>query len=239
MTQARTPLLDGSLQQVRGGWADRLGIDLKFLENAGLTLIPRESSYGITALKFFDSTVAICQPALLPTLTPLSADDFLNMPLLLKILSARKVNPIGIASISYADSATLTQSTDLGIAREGNNSEVESILSSCTESEQEESGVATMSSIFIAESMTREPGAVASYEIWNDKIAQLGVLTKPEYRSQGLASAAAQAASKSALSLGLIPQWRCRIGNVNSERLSQRLGFHKVGLQLAIDVVPF
>ena len=238
MTDIPPALLDVSLQQIRAGWADRLEVDLSSLEKTSLTLIPRESSYGITALKFFDSIVAICQPALLHLLSPLSPDDFFDMPLLLKSLSAYKVNPIGIASIAYADLGTLKKSTHFGITRDGNIPEVESILSACTEEEQEESGVATMPAIFIAESLAGEPGAVASYEIWNSKIAQLGVLAKPEYRSQGLAASAAHAAAQNALSLRLIPQWRCRLGNSSSERLSQRLGFHKVGLQLAIDVLP-
>ena len=238
MTDIPSALLDVSLQQVMACWADRLEVDLCTLESNGMRLIPRESSYGITALKFLDSIVAICQPALLPILSPLSPDDFFDMPLLLKSLNAYKVNPIGIASISYADSRSLNKSSHFGITRDGNILEVESILSACAEEEQEESGVATMPAIFIAESSAGKPGAVASYEIWNDKIAQLGVLTKPEYRGQGLAASAAHAAAQNAISLRLIPQWRCRLGNSSSERLSQRLGFHKVGLQLAIDVAP-
>lgn len=238
MSQAACPLLDVTLDQVREGWADRLEIDLASLENSGSMLIPREGSYGITTLKFFDSIVAICQPALLPILSPLSPVNLLNMPLLLKSLNGYKVNPIGIASISYADSGTLKESPHFNIAHEGNVQEVESILSSCTESEQEESGVATMPFIFITDSIAGKPGAVASYEIWNDKIAQLGVLSRPEHRNRGLASSAAHTAAQNALSLNLIPQWRCRIGNSSSERLSQKLGFHKVGLQLAIDVLP-
>ena len=163
---------------------------------------------------------------------------FFDLALLLKSLSAYKVNPIGIASISNADSRTLNKSSHFGITHVGNVQEVEPILSACADGEQQESGVAKMPYIFIANATAGKPGAVASYEIWCDKIAQLGVLTKPEYRGQGLASSAAHAAAQNALSLSLIPQWRCRIGNSSSERLSQRLGFHKVGLQLAIDVVP-
>jgi L-amino acid N-acyltransferase YncA len=238
MDELPSALLDVSLRQVRECWAERLEVDLRSLENSGFTLIPREGSYGITALQFIDSIVAICQPALLPTLSSLSPVDFLDMPLLLKRLNGYKVNPIGIASISYADLKTLKESSSLGITREGNVQDVESILSVSAESEQEESGVARMPAIFVAESLTGKPAAIASYEIWNNKIAQIGVLTKPEYRSQGFASLAARAASHSALSLGLIPQWRCRVGNLNSERLSQKLGFHNVGLQLAIDVLP-
>jgi len=238
MNQAACPLLNVSLQQVRAGWSDRLEIDVSILQNPGLTLIAREGSYGVTTLKIFDSIVAICQPSLLPILSAISPANLLDMPLLLKSLNGYKVNPIGIASISYADEATLKVAPHSGATHISNLQEAESILSSCTESEQEESGIATMPSHFAADSADGKASAVAGYEVWNDKIAQLGVLTKPEHRGQGLASLAAHAAAKAALSAGLIPQWRCQIGNVSSHRLSQKLGFHEVGLQLAIDVVP-
>ena len=238
MGEMTSPLLDAALHQVRAGWSHRLEIDISYLQNPGLTLIAREGSYGVTALKFFDSIVAICQPSLLSTLSPLSPADLLDMPLLLKVLNGHKMNPIGIASISYADEATLRKARLSDKARLSNWQEAESILSSCTETEQEESGIAAMPFQFAADSADGKPSAVAGYEVWNDKIAQLGVLTKPEHRNQGLASSAAHAAAQAALDTGLIPQWRCQIGNMSSHRLSQNLGFHSVGLQLAINVVP-
>ena len=150
MTDNPSALLDVSLQQIRAGWVDKLEIKPSNLERANFTLIPRESSYGITTLKFFDSIVAICQPTLLPILSPLLPDDFFDLPLLLKSLSAYKVNPIGIASISYADSRTLNKSSHFGITHVGNVQEVEPILSACADDEQQESGVAKMPYIFIA-----------------------------------------------------------------------------------------
>lgn len=233
-----SPLLDLSLHQVREAWSDRLEIDISTLQNPGLRLISRESSYGLTALKFFNSIVAICQPSLLPTLSLLSPADLFDMPILLEALSKHKTNPIGIASISYADETTLREASHFKPARHSNLPEVESILSSCTDEEQEESAIAAMPLHFVIDSSDGTAGAVAGYEVWNDKIAQLGILCKPKHRGQGLASSAAHEAAEHALSIGLIPQWRCRLGNASSYRVSQKLGFHEVGLQLAIDVAP-
>ncbi len=233
-----SPLLSHSLHKVREAWSDRLEIDISTLQNPGITLISRESSYGLTALKFFNSIVAICKPSLFPSLSPLSPADLFNLPSLLETFSGHKVNPIGIASISYADETTLREVPNLKIARPSNLQELELILSSCTEEEQEESGVSAMPFHFAADSTDGTAAAVAGYEVWNNKIAQLGVLCRPEYRDQGLASSVAHEATKHALSAGLIPQWRCRLGNASSSRVSQRLGFHAVGLQLAIDVAP-
>lgn len=238
MNEKASPLLDTSVHQVRAGWAERLEIDFSSLQKPELTLVGREGSYGVTVLKFFDSTIAISQPTLLPMLSLLSPADLLDMPLLLKVLSGRKINPIGIASISYADEVTLTGVQYPDATHLSNLHEAHSILSSCTESEQEESGIAAMSVYFATDSADGKAGAIAGYEVWNGKIAQLGVLTKPEHRGQGLASSVAHAAAKSAIDSGLIPQWRCKLGNLGSYRLSQKLGFYEVGLQLAIDVAP-
>ncbi len=231
-------LQDSTIAQIRAGWVGRLELNPSNLEESGLTLIPREGSTGITSLKILDSIVVICQPALLPMLTSIPQDDFFNMPLLLGRLTMSNANPIGIATISYADTGTLENRRNSILAHEGNLKDVESVLSACTESEHEESGVSTMPTLFVTESSTGKPASVAGYEIWNDKIAQMGVLTKPEYRGLGFAFSTSHAASHSALGQRLIPQWRCRIGNSQSDILSQKLGFRKVGLQLAIDVAP-
>lgn len=231
-------LLDHSLHQVREAWSDRLEIDVSTLQDPGLTLISREGSYGLVSLKFVNSIVAICQPSLLRSLSQLSPADLFNMPLLVETLREHKVNPIGVASISYVDETTLQKVPHSKPARHSNVHDIDSIMSSCNVDEQEESAIATMSTHYVVDSSDGTAAAVAGYEVWNDKIAQLGVLTKLEHRGQGLASSAAHAAAKAALSTGLIPQWRCQIGNVSSYRLSQKLGFHEVGLQLAIDVAP-
>ncbi len=234
----KVSLLNASLHQVRAGWSDRLEIDISSLQNPGLTFVAREGSYGVTILKFFDSTIAICQPSLLPILSLLSPANLLDMPLLLKVLSGRKINPVGIASISYADENTLKGAQYSDATHLSNLQEAQSILSSCTESEQEESGIAEMSFYFATDSANGKAGAIAGYEVWNGKIAQLGVVTRPEHRGQGLASMVAHTAAKSAIDTGLIAQWRCQLGNMSSYQLSQKLGFHEVGLQLAIDVAP-
>lgn len=238
MVVRKPALHDSTINQIRAGWSDRLELDPMSLENSGLTLIPREGSSGITALKLLDSIVVICQPALFPTMATISPEELFDMPPLLNRLAAYTANPIGVASISYADVGTLEAPRSVHVAHQGKLKDVDFILSTCTEEEQEESDVSTMPTFFVAESDAGEPTSVAGYETWNGKIAQIGVLTRPEHRGKGYAAVAAQAVVQHALNNHLVPQWRCRIGNSSSDRLSQNLGFRKVGLQLAIDVVP-
>jgi RimJ/RimL family protein N-acetyltransferase len=55
-------------------------------------------------------------------------------------------------------------------------------------------------------------------------------------RGTGLASKVGSAAAAHALTLGLVPQWRSRIGNDASARVADRLGFVELGTQQTVRV---
>lgn len=233
---ATSPLLDVTLGRVRAGWKTKLSVEISALIKPGITLVPRESYWGMFALELQGSVVVVCHPSLLAVLSPLAHDNLLDMTLLLRILDDHQPDPIGAATIAYTDIGALKDSSGANSARLANAQEVDEVMSSCTESEQDESGLANLSVLFATHSADGEASAIAGYEAWQMDIAQMGVLAIPNQRGNGLAFTAAQAAAHSALAEELVPQWRCRIGNQSSYRLGQRLGFHEVGRQLAIDI---
>ncbi|MDR2284793.1 MAG: GNAT family N-acetyltransferase [Sphingobacterium sp.] len=67
--------------------------------------------------------------------------------------------------------------------------------------------------------------AVASMYPWNDEfqIADIGVLTRSEYRSKGYAYLVVQAAAQAALKMGYQPQYRCQLDNGASIALAKKL----------------
>lgn len=67
--------------------------------------------------------------------------------------------------------------------------------------------------------------AVASMYPWskNLKIADIGVITLPKYRGQGLAKKLVLAISQSALLDGFQPQYRCQSDNLSSLTLAEKL----------------
>jgi GNAT superfamily N-acetyltransferase len=67
--------------------------------------------------------------------------------------------------------------------------------------------------------------SAASYEIWGDAIAHVGVVTAPSYRGRRFGKAAATAATADALRQGLVPQWRTLESNVASVRLGEAIGY--------------
>ena len=66
-------------------------------------------------------------------------------------------------------------------------------------------------------------------------LADLGVLTLPQYRGRGLATRTVRALSACALSNGYEPQYRCQIDNEPSVALAAAAGFSRYGTWRVID----
>jgi ribosomal protein S18 acetylase RimI-like enzyme len=67
--------------------------------------------------------------------------------------------------------------------------------------------------------------AIASYQIWQPRIAHIMVATHPDYRRRGFGRAAVSALAEHAFAHNLIPQYRALASNENSLKLGHSLGF--------------
>lgn len=76
--------------------------------------------------------------------------------------------------------------------------------------------------------------AVAGYEVWGGCIAHLAIVTHPAHRRKRLGTAAVALAARTALDLGLIPQWRALADNTGSVALARALGFVPYAASLAV-----
>ena len=237
MSANASPLRDESLARIESGWANRLAVPVSAFHQSEITFVPKEASKVLVIVELHGSVVVVSPPALIRVLSPISHPDLLDLEVLLRLLVEFQPKPVGVATISYVDSSTLRKTSSSHPVHIAQARELEEVLSSGSRDEQEESGISTIPMLFGAKSEDGDVGALAGYEVWNSKIAQMGVLAKPKYRGTGLAFAAAHAASKAAMDSELVPQWRCRIGNEPSHRLSEQLGFQKLGHQLAVDLI--
>lgn len=61
-----------------------------------------------------------------------------------------------------------------------------------------------------------------------DGLAEVDVVTEPEYRGQGLGTLTAQQFNRECLSRELAPTWDCFVNNLGSLRLAESLGFAQV-----------
>lgn len=69
--------------------------------------------------------------------------------------------------------------------------------------------------------------AAAGYEVWDERIAHVGVVTHPEYRSRGFGRAVVSRATERALAAGLWPQYRTLEAWPWSVALAEGLGFER------------
>ncbi len=78
--------------------------------------------------------------------------------------------------------------------------------------------------------------AAASMFPWRGtRLADLGVITLPEYRGRGLARATVLAMAAEALDRGYEPQYRCQLDNAPSVALALASGFRRFGEWTVID----
>lgn len=76
--------------------------------------------------------------------------------------------------------------------------------------------------------------AAAGREVWQEMIAQIGVLTHPDRRGQGHGRYIASVAVEEAFVDGLVPQWRAAMDAESSHRAAIRLGFSEAGSQTTV-----
>lgn len=72
--------------------------------------------------------------------------------------------------------------------------------------------------------------AAASAYPWHDpRLADIGVITLPDFRGRGLAKRVVSAIARDVLSRGREPQYRCQLDNVPSTALARSAGFARFG----------
>jgi RimJ/RimL family protein N-acetyltransferase len=220
--------------RVQRGWADQLSVPIEALTSSGTHFFIRETATAVVVLQLTDSCVVVGPPPAIERLQDLDTSTLLDVTAVTARLQHAKPRLIGTASLSFRDErperrvAVATEPADRGM--------VEKLQKSLSADEWDESGLSAMPRRWAALTSGGRPAAVAGFERWGADIAQLGVAADPTQRGRGYAAAVTATAISSALSDGLVAQWRCRIGNAASERLATQLGFARLGRQTAIGV---
>lgn len=78
-----------------------------------------------------------------------------------------------------------------------------------------------------------QQGAISAYAStrpWdvNPNFDDVGILTRPDTRSQGLGTAAVAALARQQLAAGRVPLYNCNVDNLGSNRLAEVVGFELV-----------
>jgi N-acetylglutamate synthase-like GNAT family acetyltransferase len=226
---------DSTKAVIRSTWAGELKIPIALLKMDGLKVIERDESTWVVVLKLDDSQVVITPSVSYPLLSQLDADQLLDLNTLMRVLSQFDPRPVGSAFLLFSQGNSFGLVEDQPV-RTATNDEVDRLLESCSRLEADESGLKVMQDRFVISDSTGKPIAIAGYDIWNETIAHIGVLVEPSQRGQGLGLRVAKSAAHSARTMNLVLQWRARTDNTPSNHLATRLGFVKMGQQLALQL---
>ncbi|WP_169799206.1 GNAT family N-acetyltransferase [Nocardioides jensenii] len=224
-------LNDTTLAQVREGWAEEFEIPVEAFSTSGFTTFTRDDTHALVMVELWGAHVAVGPAAAIDRLERLAPERRCDLDAVTSALGGLHPDPIAAASLSYVDRVEVPTGIEVAVGPVQN---VDMLRDRCTLEEWEESGLIDMPARVAARRPDGRVAAVAGYERWGRNLAQLGVLTDPEWRGMGYAAVAAARAAQVAQNEALVPQWRCRIGNTASEEVAVRLGFQRVGVQLAV-----
>ncbi len=102
---------------------------------------------------------------------------------------------------------------------------LEKMKMTCSEPELAHGQVAIDDDLVVGVFHEDELVGAASLWFWGDHIADIGVITGPKYRSNGVASVAIADVCNRALAMGRTPIFRCDDDNIVSVKLALALGF--------------
>lgn len=224
-------LSDETVERLRLGWAEELSVHPDVVGAGGEHLVAREDIDIAVVLDLFDTQVVVGPSSALGRLEALSPNERRHPEVVDDALPGS--HAVGPATLAYAEEVRAPLDVRVAVSPVQN---VDLLRDQCTEQEWEESGLIDMPSRIAARREDGRVAAVAGFERWGRHIAQLGVLVDPQWRGQGYGAAAAARAAQVAQGDQLVPQWRCRMGNVASRELAKRLGFVEVGRQLVLDL---
>ncbi len=226
-------LTDAGRDLVLDESARRLAVTVDVVWSPGTTFVPREGADAVVVVRLGAACVVLAPEPALARLRGVASDLLVDVRAVTAGVSPLEPSPIGVATLGYRDIPTVCSAGDaVDLA---DSAAVEELQARCGADEWDESGLASMLPRWVSRTADGRPAALAGHELWGAHIAQLGTVADPAQRRQGHALSAASAAVEHAVGgCGLVAQWRSRVGNTASERLSERLGFTTLGLQLAV-----
>jgi RimJ/RimL family protein N-acetyltransferase len=198
----------------------------------GTRFVAREEARAAVVTELGAARVVLAPTAVLAKLESLPDDLLLDVPALLTRLERFHPRSIGTASLAYTD----RRPVELSMARHepADSQMVHAIRTACHGNEWDESGLMAMPHRWAAFTPGGHLAALAGYEPLGSYVAHLGVAAHPAQRGRGYAAVAARAAMTAAWGQDLVAQWRCRVGNEQSVRLADHLGFARLGRQTAV-----
>jgi GNAT superfamily N-acetyltransferase len=242
-------LAPATVDAVDAYWAAFLGVDRADLRPAVPVVVPHAAElagYRGMYAQSFGAAPLVSLPAELLTRFWAAAMEAARGGLVddgrwAGVFGGRMDVVVGPAAIAYADAGTFRPSPPTAEVRaleDGNAGAVDALRRAVTEVEWAHGGGETAGKRAFGAFADGALAALAGYEVWDGRIAQLSVVTHPAHRGRGLGAATFAHAARAALDAGLVAQHRALTSNTHSLGIARRLGFVPYAASLAVRLRP-
>jgi hypothetical protein len=218
-----------SIARVRQGWAARIGVP----DTTEGTSIRGHRDDVFVAVRIAGAFLVRAPAALADAVMDWPGERLLD-PAALTAARGRGGRVLGPASLAYADAGSVVALAGGAVPVDPGERRLAAFAATMSPEEWDECGLGGHLARCFAVTISDRLVAVAGYEVWDEAFAHVCVASSVSARRQGHAKAAAYAATRDAISAGLIGQWRSAAGNPASAALGQALGFIRLGEQLTI-----
>jgi GNAT superfamily N-acetyltransferase len=214
-------------------WAAFLGCDAAIFEQSIKLVVPHvegDEYWGIFIFVRSKALVVSMPPSLLEELHPKLEDWMANNalePARLQALAGDLLTEIiGPAFIGYADCTTFKDSPSAArLLTVIDSGDLERFKKACSERDWEHGGSELGETPVVGLYDQGELRAIAGYEVWNNSIAHISVITHPIRRGKGYGKQVVSKIAQIALEQGLVAQYRTLHSNTPSIAVAESLGF--------------
>ena len=218
---------------LRRYWTNRLGVAVDAFEEPGVTVGPADE--GGVQLFRHDESVVIGAPTALLNSVERESDAALELDIddagaIREWFDAVGVNGavLGPAFYGYTDREVFDPvDGDARALAAGDRPSYDTFRVAIPDDEWEHGGSSLTPGQTVGLFLGNDLVAVAGYEVWNDLLAHIAVVTHPNHRNSGHGRAVVSLATEQALSAGLVPQYRTLEAWPWSVALARQLGFER------------
>lgn len=221
---------------VQATWAQLLGIPRESFAGKSTRIYSEKSDSSVLMfVSLFGVGVVVGPKWAIETAHDLTDQELASHATLLEISAPHGGQPLGEAALYFCDTEPFVPNPVPTVSRDSAHAVL--LERDCTPNDVAEVGLSDMKNTFVLldhEGPTPRPMAGCGYDIWEDSLAHMGVLTAHGQRGHGYAAIAVSIAMDHAMNSGFIPQWRVRTDNTASLRTALRAGFKHAGTQTTV-----
>lgn len=225
-----------TILKVQAAWAQILGVPRESLAG-GDTRIYREDNESSTLMfvSLFGVGIFVGPTWAIDAAHELTDRELASHAKLLTISAPHGGQPLGAAGLYFCDTMPSIANPAMTVGRDSKHAVALELA--CSREDTAEVGLGQMKNTFVlfgGDGPTPIPLAGCGYDIWEDSLAHMGVITAPVQRRQGHAAAAVSIAMRQAMESGLVPQWRARTDNIASIGTALHAGYKHAGSQTTV-----